>query len=194
MSPWQIHRLAKAVLQGAVLAYPTDTIWGFGCHPLIASSVQRIFDIKNRPVNKGLILLSSKIDYVEAYMSDQLSDEQIGRLQQIEKQPTTWLIKASHNCPHWLRGQHPTIAVRLTRHPFVEALCDIIEAPLVSTSANRAGQSTVANPIQARKQFGNEVDFIVSGFSTGGKAASAIKSLENNRMIRSSNMSKPGVV
>ncbi len=194
MSPWQINRLGKAVLHGAVFAYPTDTIWGFGCHPLIASSALRILNIKKRPVSKGLILLSSKIDYVEAYISDQLSNEHVKRLQRIEKHPTTWLVKASHDCPHWLRGQHPTIAVRLTSHPFVEELCDSIKTPLVSTSANRAGQSTVANAIQARKQFGDEIDFIVSGFSTGSKTASAIKSLENNRMIRSNKISRPGVV
>ncbi len=185
MSPWQINRLSKAVLHGAVFAYPTDTIWGLGCHPLLAGSVQRILSIKKRPVDKGLILLCSKLDYVESYISDEISHEQARRLQHIETQPTTWLIKASQGCPHWLRGQHPTIAVRLTTHPFVQALCSSIKAPLVSTSANRAGQPTVASATQARKQFGDEVDYIVSGFSAGGKTASTIKFLENNQMIRS---------
>ncbi|MCP4235406.1 MAG: L-threonylcarbamoyladenylate synthase, partial [Aestuariibacter sp.] len=163
MSPWQINRLSKAVLHGAVFAYPTDTIWGFGCHPLLAGSVQRILDIKKRSATKGLILLCSKLDYVESYLSDEISCEQARRLQRIEAQPTTWLVKASQNCPPWLRGQHPTIAVRMTMHPFVKALCETIKAPLVSTSANRAGQSTVTNATQARKQFGGEVDYIISG-------------------------------
>ncbi len=188
MSPWQINRLSKAVLHGAVFAYPTDTIWGFGCHPLLAGSVQRILNIKKRPVDKGLILLCSKLDQVAGYISDEVSHEQTRRLQRIEAQPTTWLVKASQDCPLWLRGQHPTIAVRLTRHPFVRALCNSIKAPLVSTSANRAGQSTVTSAIQARKQFGDEVDFIVGGFSTGGKTASAIILLEKNRMIRSNTL------
>ncbi|MCP4494136.1 MAG: L-threonylcarbamoyladenylate synthase [Gammaproteobacteria bacterium] len=190
MSPWQINRLSKAVLRGDVFAYPTDTIWGFGCHPLIAASVQRILSIKKRPANKGLILLCSTLDHIDSYISDQLSDEQVKRLQHIDEQPTTWLVKASQDCPLWLRGQHPTIAVRLTMHPFVQALCNSIKAPLVSTSANRAGQSTVTNATQARKQFGDEVDYIVSGYSTGGKTASAIKLLENNRIIRGNNISK----
>ena len=184
MSPWQINRLGKAVLQGAVFAYPTDTIWGFGCHPLIPASVSRILDIKHRSMNKGLILLTSNLAFVETYISRDLSNEQISRLQKIESQPTTWLVEASSFCPHWLRGKFTTIAIRLTDQPFVNALCGTIKAPLVSTSANRSGQSPVRNGIQARRQFGNEVDFVVNGFSSGKQKASKIKFLDNGKSVR----------
>ena len=185
MSPWKIKRLGKAALQGAVFAYPTDTIWGFGCHPLIVDSVTRILDIKQRSVDKGLILLTSNIAFVESYISRDLNHEQHLRLQRIECNPTTWLVDASSFCPVWLRGEFTTIAIRLTNHPFVGALCETIKAPLVSTSANRSGQSPVRNSIQARCQFGNEVDFIVNGYSPGKQKASTIKFLDSGNCVRS---------
>jgi len=184
MSPWQINRLGKAVLQGAVLAYPTDTIWGIGCHPLITSSVCRILTIKQRPIEKGLILLTSELSFVEQYINDQISNEQIDRILQIESTPTTWLVEASDFCPYWLRGKFTTIAIRITRHPFIQSICDIIEAPLVSTSANRSGQSPIRNALQARHQFGNELDFIVNGYATGTSRASEIKLLATGERIR----------
>ena len=184
MSPWQINRLGKAVLQGAVFAYPTDTIWGFGCHPLIASSVYRILTIKQRPVDKGLILLTSDLAFVEQYISSRLSSEQIDRIRQIEKTPTTWLVEASEFCPPWLRGKFPTIAIRVTCHPFVQSICDRIKAPLVSTSANRSRHSPIRNALQARRQFANELDFIVSGYATGTNRASEIKLLATGARIR----------
>lgn len=184
MSPWQINRLGRAVRRGAVFAYPTDTIWGFGCHPLHRPAVQRILEIKQRPLHKGLILLSSDFDYLQPYLSNQLTPDQINRLQTITSQPTTWLIEADKDCPDWLCGRFPTIAVRLTNHPFVQRLCDTINAPLVSTSANRSGRPAIRNAIQARHQFGNELDFIVGGFSAGRIKASKIKSLATDQIIR----------
>ncbi len=184
MSPWLINRLGKAVQRGAVFVYPTDTIWGFGCHPLHAPAVHRILDIKQRPVNKGLILLASELSYLQPYLKNNLDSKEIHQLEFITEQPTTWLVEANENCPTWLRGQFPTIAVRLTDHPFVQRLCDTIKAPIISTSANRSGCPTIRNAIQARRQFGAELDFIVDGFRSGGKKASKIKSLASDQIIR----------
>lgn len=186
MSPWQINRLGKAVLQGAVFAYPTDTIWGFGCHPLDPFAVHQILAIKQRPVRKGLILLASDLQYIEPYISTDISDHDRLRLEQVYDQPTTWLVDANPDCPSWLRGEFSTIAIRLTRHSFVRQMCDSIRAPLVSTSANRSGRPPVRNAIQARCQFAGELDFIVHGFETGGSKASKIKSLETDTIIRKS--------
>lgn len=186
MSPWQINRLGKAVLQGAVFAYPTDTIWGFGCHPLDAPAVKQILDIKQRPVSKGLILLASDLQYIEPYISPDISNDDKRRLQQKSDQPTTWLVEANPDCPYWLCGEFTTIAIRLTDHRFVRQMCDAISAPLVSTSANRSGKPPIRNAIQARCQFSGELDFIVHGFKTGGAKASRIKSLETEKVIRTS--------
>ena len=184
MSPWQINRLGKAVLHGAVFAYPTDTIWGFGCHPLDGLAVQRILDIKHRSVSKGLILLASDLQFIEPYISQDISDRDKLRLQQKYDHPTTWLVDANPDCPYWLRGEFTTIAIRLTNHSFVSQMCHCIRAPLVSTSANRSGKSPVRNAIQARCQFAQELDFIVHGFKTGSYKASKIKSLATDKIIR----------
>ena len=182
MSPWALNRFAHAVSQGAIFGYPTDTIWGFGCHPLIASSVARILQIKNRKPDKGLILLSSRLDYCAAYVG--LDLEQLEPVRSSTDHPTTWLVPASRNCPLWIRGNYPTVAIRITRHPLLDYLCDRLQAPIVSTSANRARKSTVRNSVQMRKQFGDELDFIVSGFATGSNRPSEIKSLLKGTTIR----------
>jgi L-threonylcarbamoyladenylate synthase len=68
MSPWALNRLVHELSNGAVIGYPTDTIWGFGCDPYASESVFRIFQIKQRRVEKGLILLSSKLEYCEPFI------------------------------------------------------------------------------------------------------------------------------
>ena len=184
MSPWALNRFVHAVSQGAIFGYPTDTIWGFGCHPLIASSVARILQIKNRGADKGLILLSSRLEYCADYVG--LDTEQLQPVLSTTNHPTTWLVPASENCPAWIRGNNSTVAIRITDHPLLEFLCDRLEAPIVSTSANRHGKATARNSVQMHKQFGVELDFIVTGFITGSNRPSEIKSLLNGTTARNS--------
>lgn len=185
MGPWALNRLARALSAGAVIAYPTDTIWGLGCDPYDAASVARILQIKQRSVAKGLILLSSRLDYCEPFI--ELEPGQRDTLLQARDRPTTWLVKASAFCPCWIRGDHPTVAIRISRHPLLPYLCDYLQAPLVSTSANRAGCSPARNPLQLRRQFGEQLDYIVHGFETGDGKPSEIKSLASGTILRAGN-------
>lgn len=183
MSPWALNRFIHAVSCGAIFGYPTDTIWGFGCHPLIADSVFRILQIKNRSPDKGLILLSSRLEYCAPYLD--ADPEQLKPIRLPCAQPTSWLVPASAFCPPWIRGNFPTVAIRITDHPLLQVLCDRLETPIVSTSANRAGRTTVRNSLQLRKQFAEELDFIVTGFATGSGRPSEIKSLGSGISVRS---------
>lgn len=184
MSPWKFNRFIHAIARGAVFGYPTDTIWGLGCHPLIGASVERILQIKQRAAHKGLILLSSRLEYCAAYLD--ADTERLKPISQPGARPTTWLIPASGFCPAWLCGEHPTVAIRITDHPLLQRLCDRLEAPIVSTSANRSGRATVRNPIQMRRQFGDQLDFIVTGYGTGSGRPSEIKSFGSGETLRSS--------
>lgn len=183
MSPWALNRIVAELARGAVIGYPTDTVWGLGCHPLLAGSVSRILNIKGREPGMGLILLSSRLDYCLPYLDAEEAD--LGPLLEPSDHPITWLVPAGAGCPPWIRGDHPTVAVRITDHPAVGLLCDGLEAPLVSTSANRSGRPTVRNALQMRRQFGDEIDFVIEGFRTGGNRPSEIKSLLSGDVIRS---------
>ncbi len=182
MSPWALNRFVHAVFRGAVFGYPTDTVWGFGCHPLIAGSVSRILQIKNRSPDKGLILLSSRIEYCLAYLG--VEADELESICLPGEQPTTWLVTASEFCPPWIHGIYPTVGIRITSHPLIQSICDGLQAPIVSTSANRSGKATARTSFQMRKQFGSEIDFIVNGFATGSHQPSEIKSLTSGTILR----------
>lgn len=185
MSSWALNRLSQALSAGAVIAYPTDTIWGFGCDPANGASVAHLLRIKQRPVSKGLILLTSDMQYCDPFV--ELEPDQRDILLQPCERPTTWLVPASAHCPWWIRGEHETVAIRITNHPLLQFLCERLQTPLVSTSANRAGQPNARNALQVHRQFADELDYIVTGFDTGGGQPSEIKSLASGMTLRSSN-------
>ena len=185
MSPWALNRLVHELSNGAVIGYPTDTIWGFGCDPLAAESVVRILQIKQRRLEKGLILLSSNLEYCSPFIK--LDQQQRAQISLPTERPTTWLVDASDNCPPWICGSHTTVAMRITDHPLLAYLCARLHSPLVSTSANAAGKSTARSSLQLRRQFGSQLDFIVTGFNSGGRQASQIKSLASGNLLRAAN-------
>ena len=183
MTQWAINRLSKAIERGAVIASTTDTIWGFACHPLQPESVQRILDIKQRSMTKGLILLSSELAYCRPYLSDGFSKQNVN-LPDHKNHPVTWLIPAHENCPVWLTGHFSTIAVRITDHPLIKLICDQMQSPVVSTSANRQGKPPVRNAGLARRRFKHCIDSIVGGYVPGTGKPSEIRSLTTNCIIR----------
>jgi len=148
------------------------------------AGVARILQIKNRRPDKGLILLSSRLEYCSPYID--IDGEQRDSLLSPSARPTTWLVNASEACPWWIRGIYPTVAIRICDHPLLQVLCDRLKTPLISTSANRAGRSTVRSALQLRRQFDGELDCIVTGFGTGSGRPSEIKSLAHGATLRSS--------
>lgn len=111
------HLLSAAhiIRAGGVIAYPTETVYGLGCDPFDEDAVRRLLAIKQRPVEKGLILVASDLDQLDGLVH--LDDAQRERLRQAWPAPVTYLLDATERVPAWIRGVHPKVAVRVSAHP-----------------------------------------------------------------------------
>lgn len=183
-SAWQLRQAARAVEAGGVIAYPTEAVWGLGCDPWDALAVQRLLALKDRPVEKGLILIAGCIDDF-AFLLDGLPAEQRTQLAQSWPGPNTWLVPHHGQLPYWLCGQHPTIALRVTDHPAVQALC-ALTGPLVSTSANPTGRPAARSRLRVQQYFGEQLDGVLNAPLGGRKNPSLIRELATGRVIRAS--------
>lgn len=179
---WRWRYLKQAIEAGAVFGYATDTIWGIGCHPWVGEAVERVLRVKQRPKDKGLILLGTQA----LQFNGLLEDDDLHHLQELPQsdRPTTWLVPPAHSCPAWLRGKHPTLAIRLTRQPLIRKLCEPLGCALVSTSANRSGQQPARSARLLHKQLGADLDFILDSPVPGTGQASRIIELQSGRVIR----------
>ena len=156
-----LRRAAEILHRGGVIAYPTEAVYGLGCDPLNQGAVEHVLAIKQRPVEKGLILIASRFEQLTPYVQPQ-PPEIRQRLDESWPGPITWLLPARPATPRWLRGDHPSIAVRVTAHPLAAALCEAFGGPIVSTSANPAGRPPARSPLQARIRCPG-VDLIMHG-------------------------------
>ena len=131
---------ATAVLRtGGIIAYPTEAVWGLGCDPFDEAAVLRLLAIKQRPVEKGLILIASSIVQLEGLADwDALPRKRRDDVLATWPGPHTWIVPATPRVPRWITGAHDGVAVRVSAHPVVVALCGSFGGALVSTSANPA--------------------------------------------------------
>jgi len=174
--------LAAHLKRGGVIAYPTESCYGLGCDPRNRRAVQRILKLKRRPQRKGLILIASDYHQVVPYIQPLTPAEQL-RLRQDGAQAVTYLMPAKPSCPHWLRGEHASLAVRLTAHPFAQQLCRSVDSALVSTSANRSGMRAAKTYAECRRMFGKRV-WVLRGRVGKRKRPSTIKAWGGDRIVR----------
>lgn len=134
-------------VKGTIFIFPTETAYGIGCDSRDAVAVKRIFDLKKRAPNKTVPLIAADISMVKKYVLPSVfRDKKI--LSIIKKYwpgPLTLvlpIVKSARKvfAPGIIASDN-TIAIRVSSHPLARLISLIIGAPIVATSANRAGAS-----------------------------------------------------
>ncbi|MFK7859652.1 MAG: L-threonylcarbamoyladenylate synthase [Granulosicoccus sp.] len=151
----------NAIRQGGVIAYPTEAVFGLGCNPYDNVALQRIIDIKGRDAHKGFILIASSQLQLSEYLAP-LTEEQQRTLDKHWPGPVTFVIPASEKIRgSLLAGYRDSLAVRVSTHPVVIALCEQYGGAIVSTSANRSGELALRKISDVSASMGAELDAIV---------------------------------
>lgn len=181
---YTIAELAEKIRQQQVIAYPTEAVFGLGCDPLSESAVLTLLDLKQRPREKGLIVIAPHLDYLLPFIdSSRLQAEHWQRLQTETDRAITWLVPKSAQTPDFLSGEFDTIAVRLCRHPAVTALCQRAQTALTSTSANLSGLPPCRTAQEVRLQFGANFPVLESAVG-GAQNPSEIRDIFSHQVIR----------
>ena len=154
-----LNQAVSILKQGDVLAYPTEAVWGLGCDPYNQQAFDKILKLKQRPLEKGVILVAASMAQAAPFLQG-LSAEQLKKMQnswQItpQQRATTWLVPLNSAVPTWISGQHDRVAIRVTNHPLVQQLCNAFGGAIVSTSANPAGLDTAKTASAVNHYFPN---------------------------------------
>lgn len=178
-----IQATAQAIADGGVVAYPTEAVWGLGCDPNNVEAIQRLLAIKDRPQHKGLILVAASIAQLEPYLQ-RLSPEQRQTLEQGWPGPITWLVPDEEVASPWVRGEHNSVALRVSAHPVVAGLCQAYGGPIVSTSANRSGDPPARDAATVRRYFPEELAAVTPGEVGEAAEPSEIRDLLTGIVLR----------
>jgi L-threonylcarbamoyladenylate synthase len=172
---------ANALLRGGVIVYPTEGVFGLGCLPDDPGAVQRVLEMKQRDAGKGLILIAASADQLDGWVSLPPGKSLPAP---DPSHPVTWIVPPGPLVDPLLRGQHAGIAVRLTTNPVARALCEAVDSPVVSTSANISGKPTARNRFVLRRQFAHRVDYVVPGDCGPASGPSEIRDFATGKVLR----------
>jgi len=169
----QVERGISILKQGGIVAFPTDTVYGLGAWANLPQAVERVYKVKERPLNMALPLLlahTSQISEV-AYPVPQVAwllahNFLPGAL--------TIVLHKSNSIPDIITAGGITVAVRIPAHPIPVALVEGVGAPIVGTSANLSGKPSTLTADEVYSQFGDRIDLVIDGGRCPGGRESTI--------------------
>ncbi len=178
----RVRRVRVHLRRGGIIAYATESCFGLGCDPENERALRKLLRIKRRPKSKGLIVVADQIQRFSSLICA-IDNEAMKRMQATWPGPHTWLVPANVRTKHALRGQHVALAVRVPAHLDAKNLCARLGTPLVSTSANRAGQRPVRTTRECLRRLGRNV-MVIPGKIGARKNPSTIQDLRTGKIFR----------
>lgn len=178
------HAVA-ALRNGGVITYPTEGVWGLGCDPFDEAATLRLLALKQRAVDKGLILVASSTAQLDGLVDwKALPDGRHDAVVATWPGPHTWVVPATPRVPHWITGGRDSVAVRVSAHPLVVALCNAFGGAVVSTSANVATLPAPRMQSELDPRIVAGVDVVLDGDTSGLSQATTIRDARDDRQLR----------
>lgn len=171
--PRAIHILVEALREGAVVIYPTDTVYGLGCDIFQPRAVERICRIKNvDPKKAQLSFICSDLSDLSKYTKS-ISTPLYRLLKRYLPGPYTFILPASKEVPKILKSNKDTIGLRIPDNTIAQAIIKELGRPLLSASLPADTAEELTDPEIIFANFGNRVDYVADG-GIGGIVPSTI--------------------
>jgi L-threonylcarbamoyladenylate synthase len=156
----EVHRAFEVILNGGIILYPTDTVWGIGCDATNAEAVKKIYALKQREESKSMIVLMNG----EKMMYNVFKEipETAWQILDLSEKPTTLILDNPRNVAANLIADDKTLGIRLVKEPFCFKLMERMKKPLVSTSANVSGMFTPKSFKEIATEIIKGVDYVVN--------------------------------
>ena len=155
-----IREAARLVLEGGLIAYPTDTVYGLGCNPFDATAVDRLVKAKER-VKGALPILVSSLK----------SAERLGEMNEVASRlarkfwpgPLTLVVTKMSNLPAKVTGDSQMVGLRIPNHETAITLIQESGGAIIGTSANISGHPSLSTAEEVLRDFGGRVDLVLDG-------------------------------
>jgi L-threonylcarbamoyladenylate synthase len=170
--PEAIHLLQ----QGAVIAIPTDTVYGVAALALNATAVTELYRVKDRPFDKPIPVFVPTIAALPQ-VCQTIPELAYLILEQYWPGGLTVVLPASSNLPGIVTNYGQSVAVRIPNHPVVLDLLTQLDQPLAVTSANLSGQPNTQTAAAVKDQLAGRVPLILDAGPSSSDQASTILDL-----------------
>ena len=170
---------ARFLLDGKIVAIPTETVYGLAANALDEKAVLLIFEAKQRPFFDPLIIHVASIESARKYAH--LEDPRLIALAEKFWPGPLTLLLPKKNIPDIVTSGLPSVAVRVPRHPLTLSLLNRVNVPLAAPSANPFGYVSPTEPAHVNRQLGKSVAYILDGGPSQVGIESTIVGIEDDQ-------------
>lgn len=197
---WQLHGLVSPdhpfireagalLLQGELIAFPTETVYGLGAIADSGEAVQKIFNVKGRPADNPLIVHLAEIETV-ATVAEDIPEEAWVLLETFAPGPLTIILKGKSVLSPLVTAGLPSVAVRIPAHPVARSLIASVKKPVAAPSANRSGRPS---PTRAEHVL-QDLDGRIAGILDAGPTGYGVESTVLDMTVFPYTILRPGAV
>lgn len=172
----EIKKAEKILREGGLIAFPTETVFGFGVVFDNSDSYRRLIEVKRRPPEKPFTLMCGKIEDIGKYMELSINAKKL--IKAFMPGQFTLICKAKKNLPDYVVSKEGNVGIRISDLPLVQDLINEVGKPLLVPSANKSGEPPLNNSNDVYKVFNDEIDAVIEGESTS-KTPSTIVIMDN---------------
>ncbi len=159
--PRLVRRVVEALARGAVISYPTDTVYGIGCDIFSKSGIERIYQLKDRSRKKPLSFICSDLKDISRYA--QVPDTAYRIMRKHLPGPYTFILEATKEVPRIMMSKRRTVGIRVPDNPICLSLVRELMHPIITTSANVSDMSPICDPREIDQQLGKVLDLVIDG-------------------------------
>lgn len=177
--PRKIGQAVDILERGGVIAYPTDTVYGFGCDLHNRKAVDKVYRIKNLPRTHLMSFVCPDLSGISRYAY--VPDFAYRVLRRLLPGPYTVILQATPEVPRVLLQKRRTVGIRVPDSPITLDVVGALGRPILSTSVVNADREVLSDPTEIRDAFGDRVDAVLDGGYLGNVPSTVI-SLANDEI------------
>jgi len=173
----QIEKAAEILRLGGIIAYPTETVYGFGANIFNETAIRRLFEIKQRSLSKPISVAVANFNMLENIACVFEKDKEI--LKKLLPGPVTIILPKKEVISDLLTARRGLIGIRFPENKTAREIIEKAGFPITATSANFSGEEEITE-VRYVKQ---DVDYIVDG-ECKYKRPSTVVDLINRKILR----------
>ena len=181
-APRAIEWAVETLVEGGVIAIPTDTVYGLAASIFSAPALSRIYEIKGRPRDKSLPVLVSSVESLE-HVTEPFDERIAGILDRFWPGPLTVVLPARAGFEEFLVSENGGIGVRMPNHPLALEVIGKAGGAIACTSANRSGEAPAVTASDVAASIGREIDMTLDGGIAPGGVASTVIAIQHGAPV-----------
>ena len=165
--PHRVQKIVERIREGALIAYPTDSSYAFGCRIGDKRAIERIHRIRRTDKNHNFTLVCADLSEISVYA--RVDNWAYRLIKSLTPGPYTFILRATRQLPKMLQNpKRRTIGIRVPDHPLVNLMLDELGEPIMSSTLLLPGDELpLTDPVEIEERIGHEVDLIIDAGPTG---------------------------